>query len=186
MPSETGVLAPTRVGRRRDREWISERFPLVYALEHDLGQAAEAWPPRPAPRTDASTKAPSTTAPPTSTGPWRRRARPLWCVTNTLVNEPVGGSALIVVVCCGPGQNRNPASPAGAHRAVCLRQNWYAYRVQNWTLTTIHFARTVKTWSTRERTRRSRRYRRGSAGTVARCSCPRPIRTSGRAGCATW
>jgi hypothetical protein len=71
--------------------------------------------------------------------------------------------------------------------AVCLAAaNWYAYRVQNWTLTAIHLARTVKTWSTRERTRRSRRYRRGSAGTVARCSSPGPIRTSGRAGCATW
>lgn len=38
---ETGVLVPTRVGRRRDREWISdELFQLLDAFEHDLGQPA--------------------------------------------------------------------------------------------------------------------------------------------------
>ena len=38
---ETGVLVPTRVGRRRDREWISdELFQLLDAFEHDLGQRA--------------------------------------------------------------------------------------------------------------------------------------------------
>ena len=37
---ETGVLVPTRVGRRRDREWISnELFQLLDAFEHDIGQA---------------------------------------------------------------------------------------------------------------------------------------------------
>ena len=37
---ETGVLAPTRIGRRRDREWISDDlFQLLDAFEHDLGQA---------------------------------------------------------------------------------------------------------------------------------------------------
>jgi hypothetical protein len=36
---ETGVLVPTRIGRRRDREWISdELFQLLDAFEHDLGQ----------------------------------------------------------------------------------------------------------------------------------------------------
>ncbi len=36
---ETGVLVPTRVGRRRDREWISdELFQLLDSFEHDLGQ----------------------------------------------------------------------------------------------------------------------------------------------------
>jgi Fic family protein len=34
---EAGVLVPTRVGRRRDREWISdELFQLLDAFEHDL------------------------------------------------------------------------------------------------------------------------------------------------------
>ncbi len=34
----TGVLVPTRVGRRRDREWISDDlFQLLDAFEHDLG-----------------------------------------------------------------------------------------------------------------------------------------------------
>ncbi len=35
---DTGVLVPTRVGRRRDREWISdELFQLLDAFEQDLG-----------------------------------------------------------------------------------------------------------------------------------------------------
>ena len=37
-----GVLVPARVGRRRDREWISdELFQLLDAFEHDLGQLAD-------------------------------------------------------------------------------------------------------------------------------------------------
>lgn len=37
---ETGVLVPTRVGRRRDREWISEElFQLLDAFENDLGES---------------------------------------------------------------------------------------------------------------------------------------------------
>ncbi len=36
---ETGTLVPTRVGRRRGREWTSdELFQLLDAFEHDLGQ----------------------------------------------------------------------------------------------------------------------------------------------------
>ena len=36
----TGVLVPTRIGRRRDREWISdELFQLLDAFEHDIGRA---------------------------------------------------------------------------------------------------------------------------------------------------
>lgn len=47
---ETGVLVPTRVGRRRDREWISdELFQLLDAFEHDLGHPAGNGSPRPAP-----------------------------------------------------------------------------------------------------------------------------------------
>lgn len=47
---ETGVLVPTRVGRRRDREWVSdELFQLLDAFEHDLGQPAEGEQARPAP-----------------------------------------------------------------------------------------------------------------------------------------
>ena len=47
---QTGVVVPTRVGRRRDREWISdELFGLLDAFEHDLGQPADAGAPRPAP-----------------------------------------------------------------------------------------------------------------------------------------
>jgi Fic family protein len=47
---ETRVLFPTRVGRRRDREWISdELFQLLDAFEHDLGEAADGGGPRPAP-----------------------------------------------------------------------------------------------------------------------------------------
>jgi Fic family protein len=47
---EAGVLMPTRVGRRRDREWISdELFVLLDAFEYDLGQPAEGGPAQPAP-----------------------------------------------------------------------------------------------------------------------------------------
>lgn len=47
---QTGVLVPTRIARRRDREWISdELFQLLDALEHDLGQAAGGDGHRPAP-----------------------------------------------------------------------------------------------------------------------------------------
>jgi Fic family protein len=47
---ETGVVVPTRVGRRRDREWISdELFQLLDAFEHDIGQADGAQGDRPAP-----------------------------------------------------------------------------------------------------------------------------------------
>lgn len=46
----TGVLAPTRVGRRRDREWISdELFQLLDAFEHNLGEGADPAGLRPAP-----------------------------------------------------------------------------------------------------------------------------------------
>ena len=46
-----GVLVPTRVGRRRDREWISdELFELLDAFEHDLGQPEDERGARPAPR----------------------------------------------------------------------------------------------------------------------------------------
>ena len=35
-----GVLIPTRIGRRRDREWINdELFQLLDAFEHNLGHA---------------------------------------------------------------------------------------------------------------------------------------------------
>ena len=38
----TGVLTPTRVGRRRDREWINdELFELLDDFEHDLGTGRE-------------------------------------------------------------------------------------------------------------------------------------------------
>jgi Fic family protein len=46
----TGALVPTRVGRRRDREWISdELFQLLDQFEHDLGQGDDdrRRPPRP-------------------------------------------------------------------------------------------------------------------------------------------
>lgn len=47
---DTGVLVPTRVGRRRDREWISDDlFQLLDAFEHDLGQPASGGKARPAP-----------------------------------------------------------------------------------------------------------------------------------------
>jgi Fic family protein len=47
---ETGVLVPTRIGRRRDREWISdELFKLLDAFEHDLGQAPDGARARPTP-----------------------------------------------------------------------------------------------------------------------------------------
>jgi Fic family protein len=41
---ETGVLQLARVGRRRDREWISdELFQLLDAFEHELGQPGPGW-----------------------------------------------------------------------------------------------------------------------------------------------
>lgn len=47
---ETQVLVPTRIGRRRDREWISdELFQLLDAFEHDLGQPEDGRAARPAP-----------------------------------------------------------------------------------------------------------------------------------------
>ncbi len=47
---ETGVLIPTRVGRRRNREWTSdELFQLLDAFEHEIGQPDEDDEPRPAP-----------------------------------------------------------------------------------------------------------------------------------------
>jgi Fic family protein len=47
---ETGVLVTTRVGRRRNREWISdELFQLLDALEDDLGQPGDGGKPRAAP-----------------------------------------------------------------------------------------------------------------------------------------
>ncbi|MBA3652569.1 MAG: Fic family protein [Actinobacteria bacterium] len=46
-----GVLVLTRVGRRRDREWISdELFELLDAFEHDLGELSEEGTDRPMPR----------------------------------------------------------------------------------------------------------------------------------------
>ena len=48
---ETGALVPTRVGRRRDREWVSdELFELLDAFEYDLGQPAGRGRPRPVPK----------------------------------------------------------------------------------------------------------------------------------------
>jgi Fic family protein len=47
---ETSVLVPARVGRRRDREWISdELFQLLDAFEHDLGESAAGTKRRPSP-----------------------------------------------------------------------------------------------------------------------------------------
>ena len=47
---ETGVLVPTRVGRRRDREWTSDEvFQLLDAFEHDLGQPSDGGSTRRAP-----------------------------------------------------------------------------------------------------------------------------------------
>jgi len=44
------VLVPTRVGRRRGREWISdELFQVLDAFEHDLGQPGDGRKPRPTP-----------------------------------------------------------------------------------------------------------------------------------------
>ena len=46
---QAGVLVPTRVGKRRDREWISdELFQILDAFEHDLGEPADGSPVRPA------------------------------------------------------------------------------------------------------------------------------------------
>ena len=47
---EKEVLFPTRVGRRRGREWISdELFQVLDAFEHDLGQGIGEGAPRPSP-----------------------------------------------------------------------------------------------------------------------------------------
>lgn len=47
---ETEALVPTRVGRRRDREWISdELFELLDAFEYDLGQPTVGGSARPVP-----------------------------------------------------------------------------------------------------------------------------------------
>jgi len=47
---DTEVLIPTRIGRRRGREWISdELFQLLDAFEHDLGQPETGDKPRPSP-----------------------------------------------------------------------------------------------------------------------------------------
>jgi Fic family protein len=47
---EASVLVPTRVGRRRDREWINDDlFQLLDTFEHDLGQPVQGGPPRPTP-----------------------------------------------------------------------------------------------------------------------------------------
>lgn len=49
---ETGVLVPTRVGRRRDREWTNDDlFSLLDDFENDLGQPTDGGSPRPAPAT---------------------------------------------------------------------------------------------------------------------------------------
>ena len=61
---DSEVLIPTRVGRRRGREWISdELFQLLDAFEHDLGQPGEGDKPRPTPAaTRPPRKRPSPTA----------------------------------------------------------------------------------------------------------------------------
>jgi Fic family protein len=47
---EAGVLAPTRVGRRRDREWASEElFQLLDAFEYDMADQGTGLTRRPAP-----------------------------------------------------------------------------------------------------------------------------------------
>ncbi|MFN8036767.1 MAG: Fic family protein [Acidimicrobiia bacterium] len=47
---ESGVVVPSRVGRRRDREWISdELFQLLDAFEHDLGETEVGKKRRPSP-----------------------------------------------------------------------------------------------------------------------------------------
>ena len=49
--AETGVVVPTRVGRRRDREWISdELFALLDAFEHSLGHPFDGGTPLPVSR----------------------------------------------------------------------------------------------------------------------------------------
>lgn len=61
---DTEVLIPTRVGRRRGREWISdELFQVLDAFEHDLGQPREGDKPRPTP---APTRPPRKRPPPTA------------------------------------------------------------------------------------------------------------------------
>lgn len=47
---ETGVLIPTRVGRRRNREWISdELFQVLDAFEHEIGETDDGAAHRPTP-----------------------------------------------------------------------------------------------------------------------------------------
>lgn len=47
---DAGVLVPTRVGRRRDREWISdELFQLLDSFEYDIAHSGQGAAPRPAP-----------------------------------------------------------------------------------------------------------------------------------------
>jgi Fic family protein len=63
---QAGVLVPTRVGRRRDREWINdELFQLLDAFEHDLGESEAGAKRRPSP---------SPTRPPRPERPARRPA----------------------------------------------------------------------------------------------------------------
>jgi Fic family protein len=66
--AETAVVVPTRVGRRRDREWISdELFHLLDAFEYDLGQPTEGGARRPVPGRTRASRA--------SQPPRRRRGR---------------------------------------------------------------------------------------------------------------
>jgi hypothetical protein len=47
---ETGVLQPTRVGQRRNREWINnDLFTLLDGFEHDLGEPPDDQTRRPSP-----------------------------------------------------------------------------------------------------------------------------------------
>jgi transposase len=76
---ETGVLVPTRVGRRRDREWISdELFQLLDAFEHDLGRPTDGEEPRPAPPTHPTTAAGQRARTVTRTSPRSSRAGSGW------------------------------------------------------------------------------------------------------------
>src|ERR1700676_1880398 len=61
---DTEVLIPTRVGRRRGREWISdELFQLMDAFEYDLGRPSEGDKPRPAPPRSPRKRPPATARP---------------------------------------------------------------------------------------------------------------------------
>lgn len=63
---QAGVLVPTRVGRRRDREWINdELFQLLDAFERDVGESEAGTKRRPSP---------SPTRPPKRERPARRAA----------------------------------------------------------------------------------------------------------------